>query len=49
MAKLWKQHETWDGTYDLDDLLDAHEILAVEFENRQRAEDAARRGGVNGA
>jgi hypothetical protein len=24
---LWKQHEVWDGTYTLDDLLDAQEII----------------------
>ncbi|WP_297965648.1 DUF6889 family protein [uncultured Anaerovibrio sp.] len=33
----------WDGTYTLDDLLDIHEIMAVEAENKYRAEEAARR------
>ena len=42
MAGFWKQHETWDGTYTLDDLLDAHEILAVKHENEQRANEASR-------
>ena len=35
---MWKQHEVWDGTYTLDDLMDAHEIMAVTAENRARAE-----------
>lgn len=39
---MWQQHQVWDGTYTLDDLLDAHEILAVKHENEQRAMDAAR-------
>lgn len=39
---MWKQHEVWDGTYTLDDLLDAHEILMVKHENEQRAYDAAK-------
>lgn len=40
---MWKQHEVWDGTYNLDDLLDAHEILAVTHENKRRAEEASMR------
>ena len=28
-AGMWRQHEVFDGTYDFDDLLDAHEIMAV--------------------
>lgn len=40
----WQQHELWDGTYTLNDLLDAHEIMIIEQENKLRAqEDAARR------
>ena len=35
---MWRQHETWDGTYSLEDLLDAHEMLAVRAENERRAE-----------
>jgi hypothetical protein len=42
MAGMWKQHQLWDGTYDLDDLLDAHEILEIQNENTLRAEEAAR-------
>lgn len=34
---MWRQHECWDGTYTLDDLLDAHEMLAVRAENERRA------------
>lgn len=40
---MWKQHELWDGTYTLDDLLDAHEVLAVKAENERRAYEAAQR------
>ena len=29
-AGLWKQHELWDGTYTLDDLLDATELILVK-------------------
>lgn len=35
---MWKQHELWDGTYNLDDLLDAHEIMQVMHENNRRAQ-----------
>ena len=28
-AGLWRQHELWDGTYTLDDLLDAAELILV--------------------
>lgn len=45
MAGVWQQHQLWDGTYSLDDLLDAHEILAVRQENERRAREAADRGG----
>lgn len=41
---MWEQHELWDGTYDLDDLLDAHEILAVRQENELRARKASEGG-----
>jgi len=45
---MWKQHQLWDGTYTLDDLADAHEVLAVKAENQQRANDAdaAKKGGA---
>jgi hypothetical protein len=38
---LWKQHELWDGTYDLEDLMDIHEILDVKAINEYRARKAA--------
>jgi len=43
MSEMWKQHEVWDGTYSLDDLLDAHEIMAVKSENERRANEAAQK------
>ena len=33
----WKQHELWDGTYTLDDLLDIAELAEVRRENENRA------------
>ena len=36
-AGLWRQHELWDGTYTLDDLLDAVELIRVRRENEYRA------------
>ncbi|WP_303229413.1 hypothetical protein [uncultured Dialister sp.] len=42
-AGLWRQHEVFDGTYDFDDLMDAHEILAVKAINSARAAEAAKR------
>ena len=41
-AGLWKQHELWDGTYTLDDLLDAAELIRVTRENELRAAEAER-------
>ena len=38
IAGRWKQHELWDGTYTFNDLLDVHEIMLVEGENRRRAD-----------
>ena len=37
---LWQQHELWDGTYTLDDLLDITEMLRVRNENQARAMEA---------
>ena len=37
---MWKQHELWDGTYTLDDLLDAAELSQVQHENEARAMEA---------
>ena len=39
-AGMWRQHELWDGTYTLDDLLDAVELIRVRNENQARAVDA---------
>jgi hypothetical protein len=36
-AGLWRQHELWDGTYTLDDLLDILEVMQVARENSRRA------------
>ena len=41
-AGMWKQHELWDGTYTLDDLLDITEMIRVMRENERRAAEAAR-------
>ena len=37
---LWQQHELWDGTYTLDDLLDITELIRVRRENEIRAAEA---------
>ncbi len=37
---LWKQHELWDGTYTLDDLLDIVELIRVSRENTRRAAES---------
>ena len=29
---LWRQHELWDGTYCIDDLLDAVEMIVIKRE-----------------
>jgi len=39
---MWQQHEVWDGTYTLDDLCDAHEMIAVKNENKRRAAEYQR-------
>ena len=39
-AGLWRQHELWDGTYTLDDLLDAVELIQVTRENERRAAES---------
>ena len=43
-AGLWRQHELWDGTYTLDDLFDAVELIQVQRENEARAREVQRRG-----
>ncbi len=40
-AGMWKQHELWDGTYTLDDLLDITEMIRVMRENEYRSMEAA--------
>ncbi|MGG3884355.1 hypothetical protein [Brevibacillus panacihumi] len=42
MAKLWTHRDVAEDVFDIDDLLDAHEILEVEAENRRRADEIAR-------
>ena len=41
-AGMWRQHELWDGTYTLDDLLDIVELIRVRRMNETRASDAVR-------
>lgn len=36
---MWKLHETFDGTYTADDLLDINEVLDIQLENRARAHE----------
>ena len=43
-AGLWRQHELWDGTYTLDDLLDILEVMRTARENARRAAEAAEAG-----
>jgi hypothetical protein len=38
-AGLWRLHETFDGTYTVDDLLDISEVLDVRAENGARARE----------
>ncbi len=38
VAAGWRQHELWDGTYTLDDLLDITELICVRRENERRAQ-----------
>ena len=37
-----QQHELWDGTYTLDDLLDIMELIRIRRENETRAAEAVR-------
>jgi hypothetical protein len=41
-AGLWKLHETFDGTYTVDDLFDILEVMDVKRENEARAEEYRR-------
>ena len=40
----WRQHELWDGTYTLDDLLDIAELAEVRRENEYRAMEMKEHG-----
>ena len=40
----WRQHETWDGTYTMDDLLDIREVMAVKYENDRRQQESEKEG-----
>ena len=39
-AGFWRQHELWDGTYTLDDLLDIVELMQVTRENERRLQES---------
>ena len=43
-AGLWRQHELWDGTYTLDDLMDAVEWIRVKRENEYRVSETMNHG-----
>jgi hypothetical protein len=43
-AGFWRQHELFDGTYDVGDLLDVLEFLDVKEENTRRAKEAVKKG-----
>ena len=43
----WKQHEVWDGTYTLKDLLDWYEMTWVKKENERRFKEYVQ--GMQGA
>ena len=43
-AGMWRQHELWDGTYTLDDLLDIVELIRVKHENEYRAMETMKHG-----
>jgi hypothetical protein len=43
-AGMWKQHETFDGTYDIGDLLNVLEYLDVKEENERRQRASAEKG-----
>jgi len=43
IAKQWKQHELWDGTYTIDDFFDIVEALNITDMNQKIAEDYYKR------
>lgn len=36
-AGYWRQHETWDGTYNFADLVDIHQLMDLQEEWRRRS------------
>ncbi|KKX52441.1 hypothetical protein [Brevibacillus borstelensis] len=42
IAKEWSHRDIAEDVFDIDDLLDAHEIIATRAENERRAHEAAR-------
>ena len=36
LAGLWRQHELYDGTYDLSDLVEVNAVLDIKAENERR-------------
>jgi len=40
---MWRHHETWDGTYTLDDLCEINLALDIRDENERRARQASRK------
>jgi len=45
MAGFWTHRDLIENIYTFDDLLDAHEMLAVKHENERRANEAGREEG----
>jgi len=43
---VWRQHELWDGTYTISDLLDIVEALMIKEENQQRIADSVKENNV---
>jgi hypothetical protein len=41
LAGLWRQHESFDGTYDFHDLVEVNRALDIRDENQRRAQRAA--------
>ena len=42
-SKLWRQHEAFDGTYDVGDMLDALEYLDTKDENERRYRESLKK------
>jgi hypothetical protein len=40
-AGFWTHRDIIEGIFTFDDLLDAHEILTIKYENERRAQEAA--------